>query len=87
MSSPKEPQKRQIPGKRVFPAAPAHVNLSLSELLLMFYFQRLILCLPTATLDGGLHDAQTGDSGVPEEVQRQEETEGVKSHLGIRKDI
>lgn len=47
-------------------------------LLLMLYVQRLFLCLPAATLDCGLHDAQTGDGRVPEEVQRQEETEGVK---------
>lgn len=44
----------------------------------MFYFQHLFLCLPTATLNSGLYDAQTGDSRVPEEVQRQKETQGVK---------
>lgn len=43
-----------------------------------FDFQRLHLCLPAATLHGGLHDAQAGDGGVPEEVQRQEETQGAK---------
>lgn len=32
--------------------------------------------VPTATLHRGLHDAQTGDGGVPEEVQRPQEAEG-----------
>lgn len=37
----------------------------------------LILCLVhPATVHSGVHDAQTGDSGVPEEIQRQEETQG-----------
>lgn len=32
--------------------------------------------LPTATLHGGLYDAQTGDCGMPEEVQCKEEAQG-----------
>lgn len=30
----------------------------------------------TATFHRGVHDAQTGDCGVPEEIQRQKETQG-----------
>lgn len=30
----------------------------------------------TATFHRGIHDAQTGDCGVPEEIQRQKETQG-----------
>ena len=33
--------------------------------------------LTAATFHGGVHDAQTGDGGVPEEVQCQEKTQGV----------
>ena len=33
--------------------------------------------LSAATLNSGLHDAQTGDGGVPEEVQCQKETQGT----------
>lgn len=36
----------------------------------------LFFGLPTATLHCCLHDAQTGDGGMPEEVQRQEEAQG-----------
>lgn len=34
ISSPKEPHNQHVPQKRVPPTAPAHINLSLSELLL-----------------------------------------------------
>jgi len=37
-----------------------------------------------ATLHGGLHDAPAGDGGVPEEVQRQEETQGANTHSKIK---
>lgn len=36
---------------------------------------------PAATLHGGVHDAPAGDGWVPEEVQRQEEAEGVEVAL------
>lgn len=35
--------------------------------------------LPAATVHCSLHDAQAGDCGVPEEIQRQEETQGETS--------
>lgn len=35
-------------------------------------------CVFTATFHRGLHDAQTGDGGVPQEIQRQKETQGKR---------
>lgn len=34
-------------------------------------------CLLSATVHSGVYDAQTGDRGVPEEIQCQEETQGL----------
>lgn len=45
--------------------------------LYSWIFSALFSCLPTATLHSGVHDAQTGDGRMPEEVQRQEETQGA----------
>lgn len=39
--------------------------------------------LPPAPVHGGLLHAQTGDRGLPEEVQRQEETEGNRSSASL----
>lgn len=36
------------------------------------------LSVVTATLHCGVYDAQTGDCGVPEEIQRQKETQGER---------
>lgn len=39
---------------------------------------------PAATVHCCLHDAQAGDGGVPEEIQRQEETQGETSGNALR---
>lgn len=39
-------------------------------------FSSSLTVLSAATFHCGVHDAQTGDGGVPEEVQRQEEAQG-----------
>lgn len=45
-----------------------HKPITVTAALVTFYFQQLFLCLPTATLNGGLNDAQTGDRRVPKEI-------------------
>lgn len=43
----------------------------------------LLLFLLTATIHSGIYDAQTGDRGVPEEIQCEEETQGLFAELTL----
>lgn len=61
------------PGRSAPRTAPAQRH----SFLYSWIFSALFSCLPTATLHSGVHDAQTGDGRMPEEVQRQEETQGA----------
>lgn len=48
---------------------------------IIIWFNIMIPLFLTATLHCGVHDAQTGNSRVPEEVQRKKETQGLLMSL------
>lgn len=66
---PKGPQNYHISPMQNLPDSSCpHKPITVTAALVTFYFQQLFLCLPTATLNGGLNDAQTGDRRVPKEI-------------------
>lgn len=50
---------------------------TLDNFFFFFFLLFLFFFLSPATIHSGVYDAQTGDRGVPEEIQCQEETQGL----------
>lgn len=69
------PKRPSCPGRSAPRTAPAQS----CSFLWSWIFSHSLSCFSTATLHCGVHDAQTGDGGMPEEVQCQEETQGAQN--------